>query len=286
MKIKSIDFIAKIKIGSITYDPLFSTSIRGTIGHILREKACVFDKDSLCKNCVGADDCLYQRIFSPYDKHKKISIPRGFVIQLSPPEKDRFHFRINLFGDLAKYEDIFIECVDKMSGRLHLNKSKVYFDMSLSSSISEIDPFETSSDITNRINIFFLTPTFLSKKTHKYKYPGFESIIRHLSRRYLSLNSHYNNNSATTDTDLSELIKHSKEISDYEVSGEWGGIKRYPYSKRNEGIKEHYLTGFTGKVTYSGNNLHRFIQILRFGEYSNVGKNTSQGMGRYIFETF
>ncbi|NWG01723.1 MAG: CRISPR system precrRNA processing endoribonuclease RAMP protein Cas6 [Syntrophaceae bacterium] len=130
-----------------------------------------------------------------------------------------------------------------------------------------------------RIDLLFITPTRLKFDGRLTPKLEFHILMRNLLRR-ISLLSYFHCGEEL-ELDFKGLIEKSKEIMGTKESLSWFDWERY--SNRQE--KKMRMGGFIGSITFEG-NFEPFFPFLLLGEYINVGKGTSFGLGKYKILNF
>lgn len=119
----------------------------------------------------------------------------------------------------------------------------------------------------------FLTP-FRYKVDGKLGRPlTFEILMKNLLRRFGLLSVH---SPLALTLDHQGLIALASEVSTASSTLKWHEWERYS-NRQKEWMN---LDGFMGEITFRG-NMAPFLPYLRMGEFLNVGKDGSFGLGKY-----
>lgn len=147
------------------------------------------------------------------------------------------------------------------------------------------------------IHLVFETPISLIKQGRVSKkagyqeesngFPGFYQLVRSAAHRIEKLTALYH-----SPNDIDGYITSHKSIEDYvenAASGVWldsARIQLVTYSSsRKEGTnKRILLTGYTGEITFSGNNYIQYLPLLRCIEQIGIGEKLSYGFGKIRIE--
>ncbi len=123
------------------------------------------------------------------------------------------------------------------------------------------------------VKIHFITP-------FRYKYDGklgqpltFEIFMRNIFRRFTLLSVH---SRLTTAIDYKRLLSLAASVQVKSSTLRWYRVERY--STRQESYMN--LDGYVGEITFSG-DMAPFLPYLKMGEFLNVGKDASFGLGKY-----
>ena len=121
------------------------------------------------------------------------------------------------------------------------------------------------------ITIEILTPMRLMQQGRPLREITFSSLARALFRRVSSLTYYYEG--VEMGYDFKWLSEQSKDIETLESSFAWTKLKGDCGGTR--------LSGVTGRATFSG-NLDDFQIFLLLGQYLNIGKGATFGLGQYM----
>ncbi|HZR63864.1 MAG TPA: CRISPR system precrRNA processing endoribonuclease RAMP protein Cas6 [Terriglobales bacterium] len=123
-----------------------------------------------------------------------------------------------------------------------------------------------------RINVRFLTPTFLRAEGDIVRRPEFHHIFKRLRDRINALSTFFG--TGPLDVDFRGLGERSEKVRTVASRFEW--VERARTSSKTG--QRHELSGFVGEATYEG-DMAQFVLWLAVGELVHVGKHTAWGNG-------
>jgi CRISPR/Cas system endoribonuclease Cas6 (RAMP superfamily) len=140
---------------------------------------------------------------------------------------------------------------------------------------SRIQMFSTAngSGAAPRINIHFLTPTFLRAEGEIVRRPDFHHVFKRLRDRVNALSTFFG--TGPLDVDFRGFGERAEKVSTVSSHFEW--VERARTSSKTG--QRHELSGFIGEATYEG-DLAEFLPWLTLGELLHVGKHTAWGNGQ------
>ena len=287
------------------------STLRGAFGHAFKKVVCTLrNKD--CNDCILKERCVYSYVFEtppPSDTSimkKYPAAPHPFVI-LPPTEDKRLYrkdetlnFSLTLIGKATEYLPYFIYTFDEL-GKMGIGKGRGRYCLTRVSTGShsggngqkEIYLGEKKvlkggykaiawKDIIhkngfsgkNELKLVFLTPTRIKFQEDLVVDLEFHMLIRNLLRRISTLS--YFHCGSELDIDFKQLIKDAEKIETKNRSLSWQDWERY--SNRQETRMK--MGGFVGGISFQG-DLEQFLPFIALGEYIQVGKGTSFGLGKY-----
>ena len=285
---------------------------RGRFGYILRYIACIGDKEECDNKCQYADRCVYSKCFeTPVPKDSPMLrgqpfAPHPFILQPPRSEKkeyvpgDTFTCNITLIGETINLLPWIVLTFQEMGkrriglqgkrGQCRLEKveslSAFSYDQTETIFTAETemltddgiilnidDVMHNTHEITDTIELEFLTPTSVKVDGKWTKELTFEHLIRNLLRRIRFLS--FFHCGEDLDVDAHALIDAACAIT-HESHFRW--LKSNRYSYRTESSIP--MSGFIGKVLYSG-ELGQFLPFIYLGEYLHIGHHTAFGYGQY-----
>ncbi len=291
--------------------PYKGSTFRGGFGHNLRRTVCINRADD-CGRCILASRCIYTYIFetSPPDgsmiRHSFSEVPRPYV--LNPPHTTKetfepgetFTFELVLFGKAVDYFPYFLfvfqqlgeNGIGRENGRFEIeavmneifgDEIGIYSstDKCLKGNIHVYSPenlFRVYSDIVrtnpDQLTVRLLTP-FRFRKDGRFRdnFDFFDFFRNLLGRLYLLTYFHCGNR---LDRDHRQLLEKSKGIEIRDRDIRWHDWVRYS-NRQKTSMK---MGGLTGEFRIRG-ELAPFLPFLKIGEYTNIGKATSMGLGKY-----
>lgn len=140
---------------------------------------------------------------------------------------------------------------------------------------SRIQTFSTAkaSGAARRINMRFLTPTFLRADGEVVRRPEFHHVFKRLRDRINALSTFFG--TGPLDVDFRPLGERAEKVRNTCSRFEW--VERARTSSKTG--QRHELSGFIGEATYEG-DLAEFLPWLTLGELLHVGKHTAWGNGQ------
>ncbi|GBD96767.1 MAG TPA: CRISPR system precrRNA processing endoribonuclease RAMP protein Cas6 [Nitrospirae bacterium] len=291
--------------------PYKGSTFRGGFGCNLRRIICINSADD-CNRCVLASRCIYTYIFEtkpPEDSmitHSFSEVPHPYV--LNPPHtaketfehSETFTFGLVLFGKAIDYFPYFLfvfqqlgeNGIGREKGRFEIetvNNERFDTGVEIYSSAdkclkgniqiySSENFFRVYSDIIKmgpeQITVRLLTPFRFKKDGHFRDNFGFFDLFRNLlNRLYLLTYFHCGNR---FDRDHRELLEMSKGVEIMDKNIRWHDWVRYSNRQKTR-MK---MGGVVGEFRIKG-DLAQFLPFLKIGEYTNIGKATSMGLGKY-----
>ncbi|OQA76756.1 MAG: hypothetical protein BWY32_02909 [bacterium ADurb.Bin243] len=308
-------------ISDIKLNEFSGSSIRGVMGRGLKTSCCRFgDMDQDCRGCLMSNDCCYRYVFeTPVEQCSEIMkkytmAPHPFVMVLPDggggvvPANGDFSFGLTLIGRAINYIDKYIECVERMGrigfgayepkGRFilknvvsisHTGRRKYVYRDGMESVnlkpylinfkrniLGKPGPSEKADGGVRRVRVSFKTPVRIQFEENIARKIDFHMIVRNLLRRVFHLN-YFHVEGEKAELDFNNMIDAACEVRT--VASEFKPYMVTRYSNRQK--RSHEFRGVTGDAVYEGENIGRFMPLLRLGQYINVGKTTAFGMGRY-----
>lgn len=286
---------------------------RGRFGYLLRYTACIGDTTQSCeKKCQYPDKCVYSKCFetpvpddSPILQGQPFA-PHPFILQPPRTNKldyaphDTFTCDLILIGDAINLLPWIVFTFDQMGKRrlglqgkrgqcllekveslptcdnqqpqtIYTAETEILTDDGLILRLDNV--LDTAPDLTNTIELEFLTPTSIKVNGKWTNALTFEHLIRNLLQRIRFLN--YFHCGEDLDIDAHALIKAADSIT-HQSHLHW--LRKDRYSYRTE--KSVPMGGFIGKIRFEG-NLKPFQPFICLGEYLHIGHHTAFGFGQY-----
>ena len=285
---------------------------RSRFGYILRYIACIGDEDECQITCQQPNKCVYSKCFeTPVPEDSQILrgqpyAPHPFILQ--PPHTgkleyapgDTFTCNIILIGDAINLLPWIVLTFHEMGKRrigLQGKRGQCRLEKVESLSAFGYDQVETiftaetemltddgiilniddvmhnTHEITDTVELEFLTPTSIKVDGKWTKDLTFEHLIRNLLRRIRFLS--YFHCGEDLDVDAHGLIKASADVKHVSRLN-W--LRKDRYSYRAE--KSVPMGGFVGKIHFSG-EIEPFLPFIYLGEYLHIGHHTAFGFGQY-----
>lgn len=284
----------------ISLPPYSGSAIRGLFGHALRLVSC----PPQCKDpakCIIGNACPYFFIF----ESQRHDTPAGLKnyphpIVLEPPSQTRikkgesFSFNFILFGKSIMFLPHIVYAICCM-GELGLGKGRGKFKLEKIESIpsgklvynpesgellsngEDIKP--TKKELGNRLTVEFVTPLRLKNKGQYDYQPSFQSLIRSILRRVTLLAKGYCDYNLSFD--FKNILKSAENVEITKSDIRKVMINRYSGRQK----RKVPLYGALGKITYSGENLKMFSELLSIAEWIHVGGATIFGFGKIKLHT-
>ncbi|NOZ70075.1 MAG: CRISPR system precrRNA processing endoribonuclease RAMP protein Cas6 [Deferribacteres bacterium] len=291
--------------------PYKGSAFRGGFGHNLKKIICI-NRLVECSRCVLVSRCIYAYIFEtkppedPGIKHSFSEVPHPYV--LNPPHTaketfepgETFTFELVLFGRAIDYFPYFLFVFQQLGengigrdrGRFEIesvnnerfgSEAVIYSsdDKCLKGDIqvySSENFFRIYTDIIRmnpeHVRVRLLTP-FRFRKDGRFRddFDFFDLFRNLLNRLYLLTYFHCGNR---FDRDHRGLLEKSKAVRITDKDIRWHDWTRY--SNRQKSRMK--MGGVIGEFGISG-ELGQFLPFLKIGEYTNIGKATSMGLGKY-----
>lgn len=289
--------------------PEFKGSMfRGAFGHNFKDAVCL-NKNFDCEACFLKNNCSYYNIFETPNKEPEnpyiFGVKKGFhPYLLIPPYDNSSSFKkgmilkleLSIFGKYSNLLPFFIFTFIKMGDTgigFKRNKFNLIKVTQIDQDSNEFEIFNTidnslkTSDIildtkkivriienVESIKLEFLTPVRLQKNgvvfVDKEKFQ-ISDIINSILKRYYFIASQFCNSDIPEykNIDLSDITLAENNLY-------FKYLQRYSNRQKS---KQNY-GGFLGNIKLKG-NLGKILPLLQIGEYLNVGKNTSFGLGKF-----
>ncbi len=290
--------------------PVFKGSVlRGAFGYAFRRAVCIARQQKECKSCILSTGCAYSYIFetprpvTATVMRKYERVPHPFILR--PPDKDnrfiatgdRLDFGLILVGRAHEYLPYFILTIEELARRgLGRERGRCRLEQVTDCDGREIfrpgaDQLQparrlTGTEIINsagppprRLTLNFVTPLRLVRNRQiVHGNLSFQDIFRALLRR-LALLQRFHCDKAP-EINFRALIEQAGTIVTTADTTRWRELRRY--STRQQ--KTISTSGLTGALSFAG-DFTPFWPALAVGAYTNIGKNTSFGLGRFRLET-
>lgn len=271
-----------------TFLPRFKASkFRGSLGHILK---------SLSGN---NPDSPYFLLFETPNKGNG-NYPHPFWLEFPDSEKttyeegDKFEFNLLLLGKFKEYLPYFVYTFIEIGKRGMIDNfcyrieeiwqessnenAKIYSEnQELISKDFCINFGEKTKNPTNKMRIHFVSPTCIRKEGKILSEINFEILYKTLARRILLLRKA--NEIEEVLFDHKKLTELSQEVRTVKKHFEKFSVNRWS----NRQKKKIPLEGFVGNTTFEG-DFEPFQEVLEFGQFVHVGKNTVFGFGKFEVE--
>ncbi|MEY3879207.1 MAG: hypothetical protein RIQ94_2 [Pseudomonadota bacterium] len=278
---------------------------RGALGHALKKTVCVV-RNQPCNACLLKNACAYSIVFetpppsNAQKMRKYTAAPHPFVLKFPTNHGDfntDYHFDVLLFGNGQRYLPYLIHAF-KTAGQTGIGGHRQVFNLHQVDDINSTgqasalyhndelnpalpaDPIELP-EVPQQIKITFVTPLRLVQESQLITETEFDFgvFFSTLLRRQSMLS--YFHTDTPLETDFADLTQHAKTVHFENPQLEWFDWTRY--SSRQ--TAEINMGGLVGSVTLRLHDLEVFWPYLWLGQWTQVGKGTSMGMGAYTIET-
>lgn len=125
----------------------------------------------------------------------------------------------------------------------------------------------------HRIQIRFLSPTWIKSENQIVRQPHFSHIFKRLRDRINALSTFFG--PGPLEVDFAGLGAQAEKVRTVSSKVQW--LEQFRTSSKTR--QRHELSGFVGEAVYEG-DLTEFLPWLALGELVHVGKHTAWGMGR------
>jgi len=283
------------------------SSLRGLFGSTLKMVSCR-NRGEPCYDCQWQDLCSFRCIFEPAplldDPHagKYNDYPRPYV--LIPPldgkriyrRGDEFVFGLVLIGSANEHLHTVVRTVEQMGARGFEKgggafiireiafdngpgKQEAFYSGGIPTRTPCVlawEDFETLSLAGDIIHIFLETPLRRKIRNHlAVTAPSFSEFAKLLFERASLLNFRYCDGPYPESFD-NYLNETCNVCMVPPLQLQWIDFERY--SRRQKAKMQ--LGGITGTISYKG-DVSSFIPLLHLGEYINIGKSTTFGLGKF-----
>lgn len=282
------------------------SSFRGALGTALKRTLCLRHRFPACDDCRLMESCRYPELFETRwssRRQERHSIPTPPFI-LIPPGTEQTDFEkgelfdcgLILVGYALDEASCFVRAFAEV-GRRGLGRGRGTCRLTQIESLAPSDRdegvrrlpgglVEFSADrvirdrsdwrSARRWRLEFLSPVRLQDNGHLVKSADFRLLAQRLSERIESLARLYGDGARL---DIPLILQAASRIRLVEPRIWWDDWERY--SNRQE--TRMRLGGFRGRATYAG-DLNFFVPLLALGEWLNVGKGATFGLGRFRVE--
>ena len=291
---------------------------RGRFGYILRDITCVGGAQQCEKHCEFPERCVYSKCFetpvpddSPMLRGQPFA-PHPFVLE--PPYTEQLEYasgdtltctltligeainvlpwmvftfyrmgeqRIGLRNQRGKCRLEKVESLpardDASSQTIFTSETEMLTDEGVILGIEDV--MHAAPDVTDTIDLEFLTPTSIKVNGKWTSDLTFEVLVRNLLRRLRFLNYFHCGEDLDVEVDVHALIEAARSVKDTPRL-QW--LRRDRYSHRAEASVP--MSGFIGNIRFEG-ELAPFLPFISLGEYLHIGHHTAFGYGQYRLRT-
>ncbi len=285
---------------------------RSRFGYLLRDITCIGGEAACMTKCQFPDRCVYSKCFetpvpddSPMLRGQPFA-PHPFILEPPRTEKldyapgDTFTCTLTLIGEAisllpwmvftfreigkrrvgvrGKRGQCHLDKVESLPARNTQSVQTIYTAetemLTGEGLILQLDDvLQDAPQVTNEIELEFLTPTSIKVNGRWTDNLTFEHLIRNLLRRIRFLS--YFHCGEDLAVDARALIEAAKAVVDV---FDFCWIRADRYSYRTE--KSVPMGGFIGKVRFTG-VVEPFRPFIYLGEYLHIGHHTAFGHGQY-----
>ncbi len=307
MHIGSYNFSCKFSSPAIL--PSFKGStLRGALGHSIKKISCALRRQN-CQNCLLTNSCAYSYLYEIKNANNQNQPARAahrpHPYALIPPTEtkqtyksgDNFNFDLLLFGSANEYLPHVVYAIQEMGksglgkknqepGQFNLEKitheQKVIFEnnhLQAPQTLPLLSLEETSpANSIKTITVTCKTPLRLKQLNKLQHNLPFHLLIRGAMRRCSTLENAYGNGEPKLD--YKGLAGRAGDVEITQADSHWVDIRRYSNRQKNSML----FGGIKGQITYQGKNLTEFIPLLKFSEVTQLGKQTTFGLGQIKIE--
>ena len=290
------------------------STLRGGFGHSFRKVCCTMQWDQPCQTCMLNQSCPYAYIFETPKvsgmnlEHQADNLPHPFVIEPPLTEQtefqpgDEFEIGLALFGKSVSFLPYFVYTFDQM-GRMGLGRGKGRFELTKAFarddifSDAKIEIYDSHTQMLKgnfkvwkledilsnqqpqngeRLNINLLTPTRILNQNRLVSHIPFDLLMRNILRRISLLGRiHCESDWNLPYQDILSHAEQAVQLKDSHTS--WYDWERY--SNRQQ--QRMNMGGVVGELIYEG-ELAPFLPLIRLGQFTHIGKNTTFGLGKYV----
>lgn len=263
--------------------------IRGVLGRALRRTACA--REQPCPHqCEYPEHCTYARLFDPPVSQPRVALQGGHTRNLKPlipliPKPGRLDLALGdmlslgvrvlcriraaeeafLVGTFAAVESFPI---GRDGGRMELEGVRLEGPLNRCVSLTEC------AEEPERVVVELQTPTRIERDKQLAQPMDTKTLVYSLYRRLFTLSCLYGEVDASDEIDPASLkaVADSIHISQQDLQVCQWTRKGYP------------MVGLVGTLELTG-ALTRVVPWLRLAEWTHIGKDTSQGLGRIRMAT-
>ncbi len=292
----------------IQLPPYLGSTLRGAFGVALLRSSCVLRRQE-CPTCILRSRCVYSYAFEtpqngPGEQERRYaSAPHPFVLNLDTrPLGDQepgsaFAFGVTLIGRAADFLPYFVHAFQTM-GETGIGRGRGTFGIQ---AVRAVDGRETDGELIfegqelrlpratlgieealsvsdaigpGPLTLALITPLRLLQGGERCREPRFPVLVRNLLRRLENLVRFHCGYEGPFP--YGDLLERAETVRIARNDTRWYDWERY--SNRQD--RRMKLGGLVGSVTYAG-DLAPFLPLLTLGQWVNVGKGTTFGLGRY-----
>lgn len=304
MQYLEVKFLCRLTTNA-SFSVYKGSMLRGSLGYNLRKGLCMARKQN-CLDCILAQNCIFQRIFSPTPLNG-INRPAPFCLEPELDEKrefasgELFSFNLKLFAYAVDYLPFYVQAF-RMAGEKGMGRSQAsgrfVIEDILSRGISIYDPENANLNIplpqglpnldeispcddNGKLLLHLRTPLRHKSNNHFTASLKFTDILHLILRRIKALRSIEGIDWSLPQKRYALLRAYADEATITDNGLYWHDWTRYS-SRQGSYMK---FGGLLGRITYQG-KLSVFRNFLLLASIAHLGKQTSFGLGRLEFTYF
>ena len=191
---------------------------------------------------------------------------------MSFPNNGNIRNIIKIHGDQRSFIPQILELVYNKGKTTHFGGAHFRIE-----SVEARDMTIPDTSLTKKTSIVFVTPTCIKRQNTMEMLPSFESLIRASIRAYNRIAKFY------------DREHYPLHVSDAMLSGsapvETFNIKSVQVLHESMDERRIMLDGIVGSITYNTSDIDPEVgKILKTGEYLQIGKHTTYGLGGFIMQ--
>lgn len=239
----------------------YGSIFRGWFGSMLK---C--DPRKKCIDCNNPQKCPYFMVFKNQNDIKPYSL-------LSFPNDGHIRNLIKIYGETRVYIPQILSTVYKKGKTSHFGGISLSIE-----SIEAKDIILPEISLKEKTTVHFLTPTCIKQQNTLEMLPSFEILLRSSIRAYNRIAKFY------------DREHYPLHVSDTMLSGpapvETFDIKMISVVHESMDNRKIHLEGIVGSITYDTSKIPPEAgKILKIGEYLQIGKHTTYGLGGFIMRS-
>jgi CRISPR-associated endoribonuclease Cas6 len=257
--VKSTLITVDVRTEGVLREEFTGSIFRGWLGYVLK---C--SPESSCEGCEGAQNCSYFMVFKERASVKPYAL-------LSFKQKNFVRNFVKIHGDRRKFTPQILSCLKEGEHARHFGGLN-YSIESLEARNIEIFSKDRLSKTTTLV---FISPVHLIKNRKTEVIPTFNSIITASLRAFNRISKYY--------APERYPYKISEELATCDAPIEDFDIKTKKFFHNTMDGKSIILEGSMGWVRYDTSRLPAQAgELLRIGEFLQIGKHTTYGLGGFL----
>ncbi|WP_411726352.1 CRISPR system precrRNA processing endoribonuclease RAMP protein Cas6 [Methyloglobulus sp.] len=276
---------------------------RGAFGHALKKTVCVV-RNTPCNQCLLKNACAYSTVFetpppaNAEKMRKYTAAPHPFVLQFpvtTSTSDSIYTLDVILFGHGQRYFPYIVHAL-QTAGQNGIGGHQQVFSLQKIDAINRLGLGKTIYQngelkpqspallpaipaMPRHIEITLHTPLRIKQDnknlaTREFNFGAFFSTLL----RRISMISYFHTDTPL-ETDFAALTAKARTVQFVAQQLKWYDWTRY--SSRQQ--TEMNMGGLIGSLQLDMQDLEEFWPDLWLGQWTNVGKGTSMGLGAYLF---